>query len=796
MKKHLLSLGVFFFSFISFALSANSSRIVGTVVNGQTGELLPRANIIIVDTGFGTVSDHRGRFVLENVQAPAVLRVTYMGFESLRIQVDTPQDQAEELKIVLQPTIVPLQNVIVTSNKFAQEADQVSYPLSVVRAEAINNTAPVTLSDVLDTEPGIALARDGIWGTHVSIRGLSRSNLVTLVDGNRIDTATDNAAGMSLVDVHDIERIEVIKGAASVLYGSGATGGAVNIITRDGWYQEQFYLTGHLASSFGSVNNMGSGWLTVNAGSSRWYAKLSGSLRQADDTQTPQGVLENSQFSDDNLSARLGIRLHPNHELLFNWQRYRATDVGIPGASPLFPSQAKVSYPQEDRDLASLEYVSRNLTDQLLKLSVKVFTQDILRDVLNNPYTVQSVPAQNGQPAKRIHVLAIAPGATHKILGFQTQGDLQILPGHYLVAGLDGWEKRYEGWRTKTMRIDVLSPVDESVMKSMSQTIGELPLPNSSYRSIGFYLQDQANLWSERLLLTLGARHDWIHIENDRALNPLYQILDGVRNDSPINQIVMWEASSAQNRSWSGTASLLMRLNPANDLTLTLSRSFRSPSLEERYQYIDLGNLLKIGDPELDPEDGRFIDFGWRFRALPMALSANVFLNQLDNLVVEMPGLYENRNALLKTNIGKAQLYGIDARADFALSSHFTAYAMMAYVNGQDRDSQKPLPAIAPLNGIVGVRGSLTPVFSFEMVSYLFATQDRLANGELRTPGYAIFDLYARSKAFKIAATDTRVILGIENVLDRSYRNHLATNRGYVTAEPGRNFVVQWIMGF
>ncbi|MBN1541769.1 TonB-dependent receptor [candidate division KSB1 bacterium] len=796
MFKRILPSFVICLLFITGVLAASNNRIVGVVVNEQTGEPLPRANIVRTDTGSGCVSDHRGEFVLSSIQEPVELHVSYMGFQPLRIRIDPRAQKSQNIRIALQPTIVPLQGVVVTSNKFEQDANEVSYPLSVVRAEQIRDRSPITLSNALNTEPGITLSRDGIWGTHVSIRGLSKSRLVTLVDGNRIDTATDLAAGMSMIDVHDIERIEVIKGAASVLYGSGAIGGAVNIVTRDGWYQDGFYLTGHLAGGYGSVNGMGGGWMTVNAGDSRWYTKISGSVRKAGDTQTPQGTLTNSGFADNNLSARLGIRIGKQHELLANLQRYRATDVGLPGGYPIFPAQATVSYPREERDLIGVEYIGRNLNSNLLKLSFRVFQQDILRDVLNIPHIVQEIPAQNGMPAKRVNVLEIAPGATHQTRGAQVQTDWRIGARHYLIAGTDSWQKEYNGWRTKTTRIEMLSPVDLSVMKQVMQTQGELPLPNSTYRSIGIFAQDQMTFFGERLQLTLGGRHDWIHTENDRALNPDYQIVDGVRNDSPAGQTLMWEATSAENRSWSGTLSGLLRVSRMNELTLTLGRAFRSPSLEERYQYIDLGSLVKIGDPYLQPEYGTFFDFGWRYRNLPFALSANLFANRLNNLVAQLPGIYEERPALINSNIDQALLYGVDARADYALSSGITVYGTIAYVVGKNRSNKTPLPAIAPLNGTIGFSASPASFFSIEALSNLYADQDRVVEGELRTPGYAVFDLYVRSRPFRLAALNGRLILGIENLFDRFYRNHLATNRGWITAEPGRNFIGQYVLSF
>ena len=128
----------------------------------------------------------------------------------------------------------PVREITITSQRYEKKLDEISLPLEIMTLENINRIPAVTPGDLLKNEGGVALTRDGIWGTNVSIRGLSRSSIVTLVDGNRVETATDLAAGLSLINIDDIERIEVIKGASSVLYGTGAVGGVVNIFTKQG----------------------------------------------------------------------------------------------------------------------------------------------------------------------------------------------------------------------------------------------------------------------------------------------------------------------------------------------------------------------------------------------------------------------------------------------------------------------------------------------------------------------------------------------------------------------------------
>ncbi len=772
---------------VAVSVHAQSTTVQGVVFDEQ-GSPLPSTNVVLEGSNLGTTTNKTGEFSLENVPAGThTLKVSYIGFESKSIQFKAPAK--EPLKVVLSPTNLSGEEIVVTSLKYEQTLKNVPMPINVVRHERISQLMPRDVSEAVNHEPGLSITRDGIWGTHVNIRGLSRSNVVMLVDGNRIDTANDLAAGLSMIDVNDVERVEVIKGAASSLYGTGAVGGVINVLTKDGWYADRFYAHGSISGGYNSVNQSSQGFAQVNAGSSLWYAKITSMTRDAENARTPNGTLSNSQYSDNNVSARIGIKPFEHHELKLNWQRYRGEDIGIPGGNPLFPSQADVRYPRENRDLLSVNYNWSNITPSLAKISVNYFQQDILRDVENVPHIVQTVP---GTPTKKVNVLKILPQATHKTDGVQLQTEW-ILGGHHFIAGFDAWQKKMDSFREKIMRIDVLGP-DGSVMKQINQTIGERPIPLSTYRSIGVYAQDEFKLLPH-VQLTAGGRYDQIQVENETTYQPVYTIVDGVTNPNPGNQIQLWEAQTAGDQSWSANVGLLYRPTTVTDFTLTLARSFRSPYLEERYQYIDLGSLVKIGDPDLNPEKGLFGDVGMRLWLDRWNVVANVFYNRIRDMVIEAPATYQGRDALKKTNIGSAELYGIDFRVEYNPWSSLKVYGSAAYVHGQDSYINEPLPLVPPLNGRLGLSGPLSRYFRIELAATLFAGQVRTAEWEMETPGYALFDAYLTSKSVSMGSMNGQLFLGVENMFDRSYRNHLSTNRGAISAEPGRNLSVRLQLG-
>lgn len=786
MKNLFLKLSFLLILLLQFSNNAQTIQLKIRLFDPDSN-YISNANISLSDIYFAT-TNNIGEAIFSNLKRTSyLLKISHISFNKFESKINIWSDTL--LVINLNPGKVNLGEVIVTSGKYEQNINLLPYSVSKIDLDEIQINPAFTISDLLKFKSGISLLRDGIWGTEVSIRGLSRANIVTLIDGNRIETSTDISARLSLFDMNDIERIEVIKGAASSLYGSGATGGIINVISKSGSYSEKVKLKINYSGGFNSVNNLFSNGINLIAGGNEWIAKLGGSFRKAGNTKTPSGDLKNSQFKDESFNALFRFRTTENQELKFDYQQFNAFDVGIPGAAPLFPNNAIVTYPKELRRLLSVEYKINNLTNSLIKLTGKYFYQFISRDVENIPGTIQFVAGTNGQPPRRVSVLKISPGADHTVNGFQTQADFKF-NNHYLITGVDYWKRNYVGIRTRDQKIEILNPNDSSVVKTVFKTIYEKPLPDANFNSAGIYIQDETKIFDD-LAFTIGGRYDFIWLDNSQTLNPLYEINDGVINNNPAGQKIIWNSESVQNKSYVFNLGFVYSLNTISNFSLNISRSFRSPSLEERYQYIDLGNLVRVGDPNLKPEQGYFFDFGYKVFTDNLNFTSSIYLNNLIDLVAEIPGTFEDRSALIKTNVGKAILYGFEYNFNFNINEQLNVYNNLSYVRGLDKQNDKNLPQIPPLNGALGIEYNLFNWFTADFSINAFNKQNEIADGEISTPGYAVFNFRIILKNLVLGNIKAIFSAGIENILNKEYRNHLSTNRGFIVSEPGRNFYIK-----
>ena len=757
--------------------------LIGKVVDSETNNSLEGVNIYDVKKEYSAVTDKFGNFQIENIlQGKYGFTFSFVGYLTENVAIDI-KDSVTFRTVKLIPAPVTLGEVIVTSTRTGKAVKETPLPMEVMSRDALEESNAVTAPDLLSSLPGIAMQRDGIWATSINVRGMGTSSLVMMIDGDRIETATDLAASLSLIDLNDIERIEVIKGSASSLYGTGALGGVVNFISKSTSLSEELTAGGSVSSYYNTVNEGYSQNISLNIKRNFWYLRINGTFRKAGDTKTPTGVLSNSQYSDNNISALLELSPLTNHILKIDFQKYKAYDVGIPGGYPLFPDNADVKYSNIERDLFSARYEIKNISTVLNKVSLKYYNQNIYRNVDNVPHLIQH-PA----PSQNLYVEKITPNARHYTNGIQLQANLIPFSNQILVAGIDIWQRKLDSRREKYLKTEMLDS-SGSITAANYQTIGERPLPEASFTSAGSFIQDDLSL-NKKLKLSIGGRIDKINISNSEISNPVYVIINGIANNSPSNRTLYWKSYNANDVSWSGNIGVIYSFDKQTDLTFNLARSFRSPSLEERYQYIDLGNLIRIGNPNLKPEKGYFFDLGFRLWDNILSLKWNAYLNLLNDLVSEIPGTYEDRPALIKTNIGEARLYGSDFSFEYNYISWSSIYLDASYTFGKDIINDSYLSQIPPLNGRIGYK--ITRLgYKIDFSAVLFSAQNKIAEGEIATPGYVYFNLFIQSPLFNINFADCKILGGIQNITDKSYRNHLSTNRGFIKEEPGRNFYLK-----
>ena len=330
---------LFFFNF-SFSLSQSIS-LTGKVVDAVTHQPIAQAIVEVLETGEKKSTDDEGHFRYERLSSGRyTLSVQHIAYANTERLIVLPLSQNDSIIINLRPALYKSDEVVIRSTRTSSAMNNTTYPVDIEMSDQLTQSSNVTVSDALSKVPGIALVRDGIWETAISVRGMTRSDIVSLIDNTRIETANDIAGALSLININDLERVETLKSPGSVLYGTGALGGVIHLVTKRPSFTDQIESKAEWTSSASTVDGGLSNFAAVQSSSDQYAARISGGYRNAGNTTTPDGILPNSQYHDFSLTGSLGIKTIDEQSLFLSYQRSQAENTGIPGGSAFGPTAA------------------------------------------------------------------------------------------------------------------------------------------------------------------------------------------------------------------------------------------------------------------------------------------------------------------------------------------------------------------------------------------------------------------------------------------------------------------------
>lgn len=631
--------------------------------------------------------------------------------------------------------------------------------VGVVDAERIFQTQPLSLSNAVRRVPGVEKSSDSAWGSAINIRGLSRNRVVFLVDGARVNTATDINARFGMLHPRDVERIEILKGPVSALYGSGSVGGVVNVISRKADFAEERTVSGGVSAEYSSVSDGWGMFGNVELRAPKYWVYASGGGRTHDDYEAGNGkTVPNSRFEDAYGRLHLGYKWDEANVSEIQVQHSDANEVGIPGKGLALPDPPRVTYPDSSRTLVQFTHTLSPQADFWEKSRLMLYWQRVERRVRIDEFP----PAA---PMREIR-----PEADHNTLGAKWSNTLRFEP-HTIVAGLDVWHWAYEGERSKEL--------------ASGATGVDNPLADSGQLSMGVFAEDDWTL-APAWTLNLGARADYLRAETD-------DLYDWVTPPGPFSPTLKQPEETHYDTSWSGHAGLTWQATPTWAFSGLVASSYRAPDLMDRYKYINLGGGVELyGNPELDPERSLFTELTAHWTGDDRRLSLSLFHNRVEDLIVEET-VTPTRHEM--ANVETARLIGAEADAEWRPNDRVTLYGTLSYVRGRDTSEDEDLPFIPPLGGLLGARIEDEKGF-WGGVEIDWATdQNRTAPNEEKTAGWAAVHLRA-GREFVWNELRHEVVLSLENALDADYRNHLSTSRGIELREPGRSLEATWSVAF
>ena len=230
-------------------------NLVGHVLDKETEEHLPSVNIQIKGTTIGTATDASGHYFLKNIpEGKSVVIIKLIGYKTIEKEINVQKGQTIELNFEIEEDMVALDGVVVSASRSETTRRLAPTLVNVLNADVFTNTNSPTLAQGLNFQPGVRVETNcqNCGFTQVRINGLDGPYTQILIDSRPIFSALSGVYGLEQLPANMIERVEVMRGGGSALFGSSAIAGTINIITK-----EPLRNSGELAHNLMSIGGKG-----------------------------------------------------------------------------------------------------------------------------------------------------------------------------------------------------------------------------------------------------------------------------------------------------------------------------------------------------------------------------------------------------------------------------------------------------------------------------------------------------------------------------------------------------------
>ena len=620
---------------------------------------------------------------------------------------------------------------------------------SVIDLQDLLERAPADMLQALERETGVLMQRTQRGAASPFIRGLTGQQVLILVDGIRMNNATFRTGPnqyFNTIDPGMVDHIEVIRGPQTVLWGSDAMGGVINVVTRrtpvDALLNDPLRTwTSRYSSADGGIYTrlnyqFQKGDTRVFAGSG--YGNFNDLDRGGDLGRQPATAY--SQYSGD---VRVDRLITENQAVTLSVQHFEQHDVF---RTDRFPGRRTIFDPQQ----RSMAYVRFQGTDM-----GKIYDNYMLTFSMHR----QREQATDARSDKSYWDDMETDNYSY---GLQLLLGRELENGWNLTYGVDSYRDVVDSFRNR---------YDNLTNEFVSSPTPKYP-DDGRFRQTGAFLQIDKEL-SDRLSFNGGVRFTRAHAQGTPMVDVDH---DNDPATDPESQPVFISPTFDD---WSAGGGLNFKLDENTALVGSVSEGFRAPNLDDLAANNDNVQQAAADTPSVDlrPERSLSYELALRKEVDDMRWQASVFWTNIDDMILRTPAGTSSESILFSRSNRDAEVNGVEFAAEKRLSTSWTVYGNFSYIYGQDLELEEPLSRIPPTQGVVGLRWRNSEKYEFiDIYSWLVAKQDRLnfqdiSDGRIPdggTPGYGTLSL-----RYGTELKENHLLrIEFENILDKAYRVH------------------------
>lgn len=715
-----------FVSALAVAASASAASISG-LISDSTGAALPSTRVTLraLATGQETTveTNASGRYTVDAPTAGTYLViVSRPGFsEAARTVVIDRVDAAIDLPVSLELGVLSDQ-VTVTASRSEREVRQIPLHVETLSRAGIEQSNVLSTGDALSAAVNVNPVGNGPFLIRPRLRGLDSTRMLVLVDGERLNTArqaTDRTgAEVGLIAPDTVNRVEIINGAGTLMYGSDALAGTVNIITNEASFSDTKQLLYGFNGYYSSNENGMRGTVTLGGSSPRATFRVqagaerhenytsgafdvedtrplfaNGTLKRTDTIDTNFGFafkafpdpfnasfvrtdaeILNSQAEGKFVNASGLFKIGERRTLRVRYQNRRMENVGFPDfEQPYFFNDT--SLPYNNLDKISARYEAQAITPWLANLSLTAYyqrTERLLRTTLPVQFPAPTAVTFFPISVMRLDILSDTeqrvwtPGVDLNAVFVPAQN-------HLLTTGLTFYRDRSSDQRTTTTQMSLLGQVAmgargpapvvfPSPVALGPPTIAHpVRVPDASLRDIAVFAQDE---WRVRPTLSIvaGLRGDFYTVVTDAT--PGYDVDAVIGNATGIDRSKLPDPNGATyaRKALTGDIGIVSNPDGAINPFVRFGRSYRHPNLEEMLFAGTATSGSLLPNVKVEPETGNNLDVGVKVRAGAFSGGAFVFYNQYQNFIAQDLVVASNASGPLAQarNFGDVRVTGVE----------------------------------------------------------------------------------------------------------------------------------------
>ncbi len=727
-------------SFIQMASAQELAVLKGKIIDAQTKRVLPGATISIPDLKVNAITDVDGKFTFSHVpnKGKFLLQVSYVGYKYQNRTIDF--SRTDEMEFELQPSLIEANEVVVTGTVSGADSKKNSTSVGVLTHDEMIDRPSTNLIDAISKVGGVSQITTGQAISKPVIRGLSYNRIVTLSDGVKQQGQQWGDEHGIEIDQYSADRVEVLRGAASLLYGADALGGVINILepltVPDGT------IKGEVLSNYSTNAGLtsSSAMLTGNEHGFVWRGR--GTYKNAYSFKTPDYYFPNSGYNETSTEGMVGLNKKWGYSHVN--VSYFKNNIGF--YEPALNNEG-VLVNDEGDPFTDAELKDRNLA--FPRQAISHFKVAVNNNFLFNKGNLKLDLGYQNNVRKEL---------PNEIPGLFFDLNTYSLDAKYYVNAKNGWQPV----------IGLSTDHGQSKNKGVEYLI---PAYNNFGVGVFYYIKKD---W-ENSSFNAGVRYDYRQNKGDGL------IVDGEQKFTDFKTTFS---------NVSGAAGYTHQFTDKFNFKANLSTGYRAPNpAEQASNGVHEGTFrYEKGSSNLKAEKSYQTDVTFQYATEVMDLSASfynnyikdyIFLSQKNGETIDVPDDNGQTHtlALYRYSQDNADLYGTDASLIFHPVKLIHFENTFSYVHAQNLATKNPIPFIPAaslrdeLRFEPTIKGLKSAYFSIGLDNYF--AQNRVDDFETTTSGYSLLRA-GIGTAFNLGKQQIRLNISGNNLLDKKYYDHLS----------------------